>query len=183
MARLSVMLAGLAFLIAGCGGTNGPPVANLGAPTTTSAQPVQKSALRYSECMRSHGVPNFPDPSPGGGFEFSPDSGLSPSSPAVKRAQATCRKYLPVGGDMAPGAQTHPTPQLLAHMASIARCMRRHGVADFPDPRTSIPPTLPANGEVSNIQGAVLVFPNSAELQSPVFVRAAAACGFPLRNH
>lgn len=133
--------------------------------------------------MRAHGVPNFPDPNSSGGFEFSPSSGLSPSSPAVERAQATCRKYLPTGGGIAPGAQTHPTPQWLAHMASIARCMRRHGVTDFPDPRTSIPSPLPANGVVSNIQGAVLVFPSGSEEQSPVFVRAAAACGFPLRNH
>jgi hypothetical protein len=61
--------------------------------------------------------------------------------------------------------------------------MRHHGVADFPDPRTSIPSPLPQNGIVSNIQGAVLVFPDGGELQSPVFVRAAAACGFPLHNH
>lgn len=176
MTRLSVMLAGLAFLAAGCGGKSAPPVANLG------AAPVHSGALRYSACMRSHGVPKFPDPSSGGGFEFSPGSGVDPSSPAVKTAQATCQKYLPSGGGIAPGAQTHPTPQWLAHMTSIARCMRKHGVTDFPDPRTSIPSPLPANGMVSNIQGAVLVFTDGGELQAPVFVRAAGACGYPLHN-
>ena len=180
MVRLSVILVGLALLVAGCGsGSSAPPVANVGATTTTS---IRQSGLRYSECMRSHGVPNFPDPSSGGGFEFSPSSGVNPSSPAVRAAQSKCRNDLPTGG-IAPGVQTHPTAQWLAHMTSIARCMRRHGVTDFPDPRTSIPSPLPANGMVSNIQGAVLVFIDSAELQTPAFIRAAAACGYPLHNH
>lgn len=181
MTRFPVILLGLALLVAGCGnGSSAPPVANVGATPTTS---LHQSGLQYSECMRSHGVPNFPDPSPGGGFEFMPSSGVSPSSPAVRRAQAACRKYVPGGGAIAPGAQTHPTSAWLTHTASVARCMRRHGVTDFPDPRTSIPSPLPVNGVVSDIQGAVLVFKNGSEEQSPVFVRAAAACGFPLHNH
>lgn len=36
---------------------------------------------------------------------------------------------------------------------------------------------------ISDINGVVFVFPDSSELQTPVFVRAAAACHFPLHNH
>jgi hypothetical protein len=132
--------------------------------------------------MRTHGVPKFPDPSGGGGFVFPAGSGIDPSSPAFRAAQAKCRRYEPTSG-IAPGTATHPSPQVLAQFDRIARCMRRHGVPDFPDPRTSIPADMPPNGLVSNIQGVVLVFPSSLEQQSPVFVRAAAACKFPLHNH
>jgi hypothetical protein len=189
-------LAGLSLLVSGCGGASSPSVANVATTTTStvvhqstsSASPstqdqLRQENLKFSACMRSNGVPNFPDPSPGGGFVFRSGSGLDPSSPAVKRAQAKCRKYMPGGGGISPGAQTHPTAQWLEHMDGIARCMRRHGVADFPDPRTSIPSPLPTAGIVSNIQGAVLVFPDSNELQTPVFLRAATACGYPLHNH
>ena len=191
-------LAGLSLLVSGCGGgASAPPVASVAATTTATTAVRQSSgsggpatqdqlrqeSLKFSECMRSNGVPSFPDPSPGGGFVFPAGSGLDPSSPTVKRAQVKCKKYMPGGGSIAPGAQTHPTAQWLEHMDGIARCMRRHGVTDFPDPRTSIPSPLPTGGIVSDIQGAVLVFPDSNELQTPVFLRAAAACGYPLHNH
>jgi hypothetical protein len=64
--------------------------------------------------------------------------------------------------------------------------MRSHGVPNFPDPTISVPPksNLPVGGgEVSDIEGVILVFPHTIDTQSPVFTRAAAACAFPLHNH
>jgi hypothetical protein len=49
-------------------------------------------ALKFAGCMRSHGIPNFPDPT-GGGFEFLPPAGFNPQSPQVKAAQQPCRRY------------------------------------------------------------------------------------------
>jgi hypothetical protein len=49
--------------------------------------------LAFAECMRSHGVPNFPDPSAGGGI---PDA-LAPS-PAFLPAAQKCRSKLQPGG-------------------------------------------------------------------------------------
>src|ERR1700722_9578877 len=46
--------------VAGTGGTTGSPSA--GGSTQGSG------LLAYAGCMRSHGVPNFPDPSGGGGI-------------------------------------------------------------------------------------------------------------------
>ena len=50
-----------------------------------------------SRCMRSHGVPNFPDPqfqtAPGGGFGVKIGGpGVNPSSPAFQAAQKACGK-------------------------------------------------------------------------------------------
>ena len=49
------------------------------------------AALQNARCMRSHGVPSFPDPKflPSGGNTVSLD-GLDPGSPAFKHAQASC---------------------------------------------------------------------------------------------
>src|SRR5579859_2551434 len=76
-----------AILLASCGGTspNHPP-ATVGAATNsaasigsgggaTSSHPatppdIREAALAFSRCMRANGVPNFPDPQPGGGFLF-----------------------------------------------------------------------------------------------------------------
>ena len=65
----------------------------------------RKAALANSRCMRSHGVPNFPDPQFGGNgqasIKITKGSGLDPRSPAFQRAQKACAKFLPkrvVGG-------------------------------------------------------------------------------------
>jgi hypothetical protein len=74
---------------------------------TSPAQQAEfrKAALSNSRCMRSHGVPDFPDPQFGDNGEASikltKGSGLNPSSPAFQRAQKACAKFLPkrvVGG-------------------------------------------------------------------------------------
>jgi hypothetical protein len=65
--------------------------------------------------------------------------------------------------------------------------MRQHGVPDFPDPRTSVPPNPLGSdsgaGVISDIEGVILIFPSTIDEQAPVFTRAAAACAFPLHNH
>jgi hypothetical protein len=61
--------------------------------------------------------------------------------------------------------------------------MREHSVYDFPDPTASIPSIRAGLGEISDRDGVILVFPHTIDQQSPVFTRAAAACGFQLTNH
>ena len=55
--------------------------------------------LRFSQCMRTHGITNFPDPTFGSGggvgLQFGPSSGINPRSPAFQRAQSACAS---VGG-------------------------------------------------------------------------------------
>lgn len=182
---MTILAAALAVAAAGCGGrgTAAPQIASVSAGTSTvaSSGSPQQEALAFARCMRAHGVPGFPDPSPRGGFVFPAGSGLDPRSPALRAAQASCRRFMP-----GTGMTGRPSAQWLAHMLTVARCMRGHGVPDFPDPRTSVPPDPFADGftgVISDIEGAILVFPSSIDMQSPAFVRAANACGFPLRNH
>ena len=150
-------------------------------PSTPAA--LESEALAYSKCMRANGEPNFPDPEAGGGFVFQTGAGIDPSSPQFKSAQAKCQKLMPVG--IGPGTQTHPSAQALTQMVKVAQCMRRHGVSNFPDPRTTVPPlsSLHGGGVISDIDGVILVFPGTIDEQSPLFTRAAAVCAFPLHNH
>jgi hypothetical protein len=71
------------------------------APTPAQRAELQAQALRFSACMRSHGVPSFPDPefSAGGTrVKIGGGSGIDPNSPQFKRAQSFCKRYLPGGG-------------------------------------------------------------------------------------
>ena len=160
----------------GGGGSSNPP----------SQAALDSQALAFAKCMRANGVPDFPDPKAGGGFVFQKTATLDPSSPVFMAAQARCQKLNPVSG-LSPGTQTHPTSQTLARMVKVAECMRRHGIYNFPDPRTSIPSNIRAAvggaGVISDIEGVVFVFPGTIDEQSPLFTRSAAACNFPLHNH
>ena len=55
----------------------------------------QKLALfHFSECMRKHGVPDYPDPSfpAGGGIERPSVPGLNLNAPSVTKAAAVCNR-------------------------------------------------------------------------------------------
>jgi hypothetical protein len=101
-------------LVAGCGGSSPRATTGGGASSTASAaadagaattsassspgssrSPAQfdQNLLSFARCMRANGVPNFPDPKPGGGFSFP----ASPA-PAFSAAKAKCQKLLPNGG-------------------------------------------------------------------------------------
>ncbi|MGH2864949.1 MAG: hypothetical protein ACRDJX_06830 [Solirubrobacteraceae bacterium] len=192
------VLASAALLLAACGGGSSASggVAQLGAKTGSStaagsgaaspgASSPEAAALAFAKCMRANGLPNFPDPS-GGGFRFKRGAGVDPASPAFHAARAKCKKFMPdIGG---PGSGPPPAAKTLAHFLAVAQCMRRHGVTEFPDPKTSAPANPQAAlgsgaGVISDIEGVILVFPGSINMQSPTFTRAAAACAFPLHNH
>ena len=204
-AGLALAAATVALALAGCGGSKPLSVASVATTTSTSAsagttsagdatgsgaatshtQP-QQDALKFARCMRAHGEPNFPDPSGSGGFTFNAGNGVNPSSPAFQAAQARCQKYTPFGGGgLAPGTQTHPSAQWLATMVKAARCIRHHGIPNFPAPTITVPSpkVLGGAGVISNIEGAVFTFPAAVDPQSPLFVRAATVCHFPLHNH
>ena len=73
--------------------------------------------------MRSHGVPAFPDPSPGGGINPN-GTGINPAAPAFQAAQATCRKLLPGGGPPA-----HASEQQRLQLFAMSEWMRHPGAA------------------------------------------------------
>lgn len=131
------------------------------------------AGLRVAKCMRSHGVPSFPDPSGGGGIQL--PNGLNPQSPAFQAAQKICFKLLPGGG---PGARQASESQKLA-MLRLSRCMRAHGVTSFPDPTNSRPSTPPSGGGIAFGGGGSFLSVPQTLMQSPGFKQAAATCHFP----
>ena len=74
---------------------------NGGQPDPKAQAAFLKQALKFSQCMRSHGLPNFPDPKPssgGVGLVIGKNSGLDPNSPQFKTAQQACKTFLPGQG-------------------------------------------------------------------------------------
>ena len=74
---------------------------NGGQVTQAQLQQGLTAALKYAQCMRTHGLPTFPDPTMsagGSGISMGPPSGISPNSPQLQAAQKACRSLQP-GGD------------------------------------------------------------------------------------
>lgn len=128
-----------------------------------------------ASCMRSHGVPNFPDPGSGGGVQISAGSGINPFSPAFKAAQSQCAKLLPGGG---PGTRGVPSAEAKQQMLAVSECMRAHGVSGFPDPTLTPPVNLAADSIAMGRGGVFLVVPRTIDTASPVFQSAAKDCRF-----
>jgi hypothetical protein len=126
--------------------------------------------------MRSHGVPNLPDPGHEGGIQLSPSAGINPSSPAFKAAQMQCAKLL-AGAE--PDAVGPPSEQTKEQLLAISTCMRAHGVSGFPDPTPGPPPSSPQDFSIAIGRGGVsLLVPNTINVRSPAFKQAAITCGF-----
>jgi hypothetical protein len=128
IATASLVLAAAAY-----GSSPSPTVAgsssNARASALLQSSNTQK-ALAYSRCMRSHGVPTFPDPNSSG--EIPKVSQQELNSPQFQAAERACQRLLPAGTDdqFSPGE----AEQLLIGMLRFSRCMRSHGVPNWPDP-------------------------------------------------
>jgi hypothetical protein len=169
---LSTTILGLAGVLglAACGSSS--------AGKTTPTAAVVSAPLKFSQCMRAHGVPNFPDPVGGAGgikLQINAHSGIDPSSPSFKSAQAKCGSLLTGGG---PGAAGPGSAQAKARLLQIARCMRQHGISGFPDPTTSQPSGPAGYSLVLGRDGVFLAIPRTVDVQSPAFKQTAALCGF-----
>ena len=167
---LSLALLGVAVVAAACGGVSASPgVASLGSTTTTSAaagsaassgglpnlQKAYQAQLQYSQCMRTHGEPSFPDPVLSAhGLSIS-GGNINPNSPQFISASTACKKLVPNGG---PPSQAQ-IQAAVARALKYSECMRAHGVPSFPDPDVS-------NGGVRISIGAPGINPNSPQFQA-----------------
>jgi hypothetical protein len=163
--------AGLATIIAlttACGGgSTRPGVASTGGTTTTRTRPPsgphanQSQQLQLAQCMRSHGVPNFPDPSATGGqLQNILRAGINTQSAAYRAALQACEQYTPAGS-------SSPSERAADEQAGLrfSACMRSHGVPDFPDPSTG-----PTGAPVINLA------PEHIDPDSPTVRAADQAC-------
>ncbi|MDQ1427150.1 MAG: hypothetical protein QOK39_626 [Acidimicrobiaceae bacterium] len=161
---------GLIVTVAACAnGSKFPTVASVATgPTTTASQNGASSSgggtalaegLAYAHCMRSHGVPNWPDPvtTPSGGYGFR-TTGVNPQSAGFQGAGQACKSLAPewwTGGQQLSPAQEQA-------WLTWAKCIRSHGLPNFADP------TFPGGGAVA-ISGA-------GGLSSPQLQSAMDAC-------
>jgi len=125
IAAITVAAAAMTFAAAACSSSGPGSTPDAGSSRDTTAQLVE-----FAQCMRSHGIKNFPDPV-NGAFSFSgvgPDS-VDPSSPAFQAAKAACIHLVP--GE---AQRSAVTAQDLAAGDKLAACMRSHGFPAFPDP-------------------------------------------------
>jgi hypothetical protein len=150
------VLAGVGIALASGGGSGGPGVAHVGSSATPatagssggSSGSDRDKVLAFSKCMREHGISDFPDPDSKGGLGLNangPNSDLAQDNPAFQAANQACKQLLPNGGQ-----PTQVDPADHDKILAYAKCMREHGIADFPDP--------PANGplQLSPTQGGDL---------------------------
>jgi hypothetical protein len=129
-------LVGLALLAAGCAGSPSRHVAQIGTTATQSstssnssaASARQNGALAFSGCMRSHGVSQFPDPDSSGAIPKVTMEQLGVSSTRFQPAQSACAHLL--------RSTNTQVQQTLSGMLDFARCLRSHGVRNWPDPTT-----------------------------------------------
>jgi hypothetical protein len=70
----------------------------------------QSQYLKAAACIRSHGIPNFPDPTFSGGGVHIAHQGLNESSPAFKAAVQACESLIPGGVHGDRGASARPAP-------------------------------------------------------------------------
>ena len=145
-----MLLVAVAVSVAACGGSASPGVASVGSTTTTAPE---QSGTLYASCMRAHGVSNFPDSAVsvnGGQVQLNIPHGVK-REPNFASASRACQRDLPCSG--VPAKHVNIQEEL-----AFSRCMRSHGITDFPDP-------LPGGGW--DIPGGT---------NSPQFEAAAHAC-------
>jgi len=133
--RLAVGALAVGLSAAACSsGSTGPGVASGGTTSTTAGSSSGGNAHEtFSQCMRAHGISDFPDPGPGGAISITKNTGdLNPSSPAFLAARQACQSYVSSG---ATGGA--PDAQVQGDLLRFAQCMRAHGISDFPDPNSS----------------------------------------------
>jgi len=173
---LTPALAAVAMFVAGCGGGSSPGVANVrsstsssltstsssgsgGPPTEAQIRHEQQEATSFARCMRSHGVPNFPDPT------VAPrafKNAFNTQSPGFQSGYTTCGHLLPAGRP--PNQNPTPTRAQTVALLAFAGCLRSHGFPSFPDPTSS--------GELTR----EMLARAGVDLHEPAVVQAADAC-------
>ncbi len=121
---------------------------------------VGTAGVRYTACMRAHGVPKYPDPDAHGVITITISTALDPSSPLFQSAEGDCRQLIPAEK----GLSAAKEQQFKARMLAFAACMRSHGVPNYPDPTFG-------SGGVTQRSGG-----NGMDPNSPIFRAAQKNC-------
>jgi hypothetical protein len=137
---LIAVVAVAGFGLAACGG---PSTAGVAGSTTTTSTVASSSThgsagatglLAYSSCVRSHGVPNFPDPTSGAGIPKETAQQLGVGLSQLQAAQNDFAHLLPAGGSLSGTNNQTITVAQQRYYLEVAACMHSHGVTNFPEP-------------------------------------------------
>ena len=124
MTRNLVTLAVVALIAPGCG-SSAPSDTATATSTADKKLSARDKAVKFAECIRAHGVADFPDPDAKNDFQY----GVSVSPAVWKRATTACKDLQPPGT-----LSSKRTPKQQSASLRFAQCIRDHGVKDFPDP-------------------------------------------------
>jgi hypothetical protein len=131
----ALALIAIAPLLSACG-SSAPAQTGGGAGDSKPAASFQKG-VEFSQCMRSNGVSDFPDPGASGRLTLDAvanGSSVDTNAPAFKQAISACKRLEPTGFT---GGRRSSAQQSAA--LKFAQCVREHGVADYPDPAVGQP--------------------------------------------
>jgi hypothetical protein len=119
-----------ALLAAACGSS--PSSTASGVALNAGGSSTYQAAVAWTRCVRSHGVPDFPDPDSSGQIPKQAIEQLGVSNSAFNAAQKACQKLWPYNSP----SQAQQRQQLTDDL-KFAQCMRSHGLPGFPDPTNS----------------------------------------------
>jgi hypothetical protein len=167
---LLAVMAGVAVLTLACGG-NSASTGSSGSSQAAGATPSASSqasnnAVAFAQCMRAHGIPNYPDPSSVSGPVDSRQLGVTDT--VYESARTTCYRLYPQR-QSGPGLTTAQQQQVLGQLLNFAKCMRSHGLPAFPDPN-------PASTIWGSGGGQTFTLPSSINPNSSQFTSAENAC-------
>lgn len=147
-AAATLTLALIALAGAGCG-SSAPSASGTTATTeATTKLTAREKAVRFSECVRAHGVADFPDPNAKNDFDY----GISVSAAVWTKAVNACRAWQPPGT-----LSAKRTPKQQSASLRLAACVRAHGVKDFPDPVNGEPVVNTYKIPSSNAPGGMTI--------------------------
>ncbi len=133
----------LVVLAAACSGS--PSSTGSGGSPNAAGSTSSPSAVGYSRCMRSHGMPNFPDPTSNGQVPKADPQQLGVSTSQLQAAQTACQHLIPGTGStaeqqqetqcaMAGDCSQAVVQQWMSGLRTLAQCLRSHGEPNWPDP-------------------------------------------------
>jgi hypothetical protein len=125
-----IAVAGLA-LLAAC--TSSPSSAGAsGSPAASSPSTNFQKAVAFSRCVRTRGVPKWPDPTSSGGISKESAQQLGVSNSELQSALNACEHLLPRTGNI--DDEPAALHQWWSQMLHFAQCMHSRGVPNWPDP-------------------------------------------------
>jgi hypothetical protein len=156
------------MVIAGCG-SNAPSGTGTASSTSTATSGDKKltardKAVKFAECIRAHGVSDFPDPNAKNDFEY----GVSVTPAVWTKAVDACKALQPPGT-----LSSKRSPKQQSAGLRFADCVRKHGVKDFPDPVNGEPLINTYKIPSSNRPGGMAIL-NAAIQKCRVVAEAAA---------